>query len=311
MSQILRTPTHSRDPSQSFHTPLAEYMEGHFNVPELPPSLTDGSSSPLFSSPRSTFQSRYPRLAAVPTPKKQLSYLHGLNSLSSSPPDASRTPVRTSRPELEPPYEPHRLESADFANAITRESNLFAKSLEPPIGESALAGRKHQRDLSDSCEFISTSSKLGFVIDREGRASLNLGTHERSRKKSNAMSSKEITTIINADSDSEDESEFGPGVTGASDAVSAFARTLARSKVGKLESKSLVQATKKVPETEEQEVYYFSSEREPQTPTSSGSLRESCLRISHLLQASTATPPGSVFTLENFNTGMTPYMPRS
>lgn len=297
----------------------------------LPPSLTDGSSSPMFSSPRTMMHSSLPSVSGL-TPLKSASWQYSaLHNLPSSPPDPSSaapgTPAAPLSASLQPPYEPNRLESEHFAAAIARRKNAPPKTDSPPQLSAGLKRSLTEAELTpgdpkkllpsdfpdtDGAEYGMRSGKFRFVVDHSGHVSVR--SPERKAKKRNSLSSKEIDSILNADSDSESESEFGSDTIAANDAISAFARTLARSRVGQIENKK--QRSRSSSQDEETLSNIYGAcypEREPRTPTSSGSA-DGCARISRLLQGSTATPPGAVFGFDAMNvyaTGMTPYLPRS
>lgn len=327
MSQAFQTPPHSsRSRSMSVYSPLTAYMDSAVLPANLPPSLTDAGSSSPFSSPRTMIHSGLHNFTEA-TPRKTVNWHFSFQNLSSSPPDMPATPKPQLSRTLQPPYEPNRLESAHFAAAITTRRKsapaavLFEdeklKRTSEDAGLATAQRRKQSRNsdsLADNSEFGLQSSKFRFVVDDKGHVSLRSPkTPERPVKKRNALSNKEIDQILSADSDSESESEFGGDPIVSNDAISAFARTLARSRVGQLETKG----HRSHDSAQEPEFYSFStvcSEREPRTPTSSGSLGDGCARISRLLQGSTATPPGAVYgfdALNSYATGMTPYLPRS
>lgn len=329
MLQPFHTPPRSiQTRSMSVYSPLTAYMDTAVLPANLPPSLTDAGSSSPFSSPRTMVHSGLQNFPDT-TPRKPGNWHFSLQNLSSSPPDVPSPKPQLSR-ILQPPYEPNRLESAHFAAAITSrrksapaatlsmQNNPATKRSRDDAGLVISQPRKQHRNFNakspESAEFGLQVSKFRFVVDDKGHVSLRSPkTPKRPVKKRSALSSKEINEILSADSDSESESEFGGDPIASNDAISAFARTLARSRVGQLETKGHRSRSS----NHEADFYSFTSscsEREPRTPTSSGSLGDGCARISRLLQGSTATPPGAVYGFDSFNsyaTGMTPYLPRS
>lgn len=209
------------------------------------------------------------------------------------------------------PLRPGRLTSSEeFTKACRRRAISGTRRINPNHRNSDVqlpTPSKRKRE-----EFMLAGTGYGFIIQSSGRAALSRISPARKK----IAYSRDFETILTEDSDSENESEVGENRFTGSDAMSAFTRIVARANVGCIRNHDL-------PDQVSDRSFFDcgsdayattpSAKWGPVTPSSDILQRENhCWSQQSLI---TITPPGAVFAFDSgneaYNTGMTPYVPRS
>lgn len=152
----------------------------------------------------------------------------------------------------------------------------------------------------EACEEYSLKSvpAFDFVVDRKtGVASVS----RRNRRKMTLRQQQALESVLNCDSDS-DSDDYSPGGTQFGDALAALARTVAKSRVSRVQKKY-----SPLPETPKK-MHNPKSELWSSPESVSGFRTPSYFRPQQL---PTQTPPGALIGETPYATGMTPYLPRS